>query len=97
MEQSRQNIFNNPQAVLRMGDTRNLKIRDHHTDVSSLKKSKRNTSGVVGVSYDKQSGSWVAHFYYKGTYILNKHFVHFEDAVEARRAMERQYLTPSDH
>ena len=97
VEQSRQNIFNNPQAVSHMGDPRNLKIRDHHTDVSSIKKSKRNTSGVVGVSYDKQSGSWVAHFYYKGSYILNKHFAHFEDAVRARHAMEQQYLTSSDN
>ncbi|KRK25991.1 hypothetical protein FD24_GL002762 [Lactiplantibacillus pentosus DSM 20314] len=91
-EQSRRNIFNNPEVVSRMGDPRNLKIHDHHTDVSSLKKSKRNTSGVVGVSYDKQSHSWVAHFYFKGHYVLNKHFDHFEDAVQARRAIEQQYL-----
>ena len=85
-------IRRNPKAVASMGRLSNLKIRDHHTDLPSKIMSKRNKSGVIGVSWDTNSQRWVATFFYKGTYLLHKPFLHFEDAVIARQTMERRYL-----
>ncbi|WP_047999441.1 AP2/ERF family transcription factor [Lactiplantibacillus herbarum] len=91
-ELSAVNIRKNPKTLASMGHTSNFQIHDHHTDIPSQVLSKRNKSGVIGVSWDKNAQRWVAHFYYKGVYLLNKQYIHFEDAVAARRAIERQYL-----
>ncbi|ETY73973.1 DUF1390 domain-containing protein [Lactiplantibacillus fabifermentans] len=91
-EKSAEVIRHNPKTRASMGHSSNLGIQNHHTDLPSRIKSKRNKSGVIGVSWNKSNQRWVAHFYYKGQYLLNKQFVHFEDAVAARRAYEQRYL-----
>lgn len=59
---------------------------------SSLKRSKRNHSGVIGVSYDEKTDHWFARLMFHGHYVLMKSFDTFEDAVDARKAAEQKYL-----
>lgn len=59
---------------------------------SSLIRSKRNRSGVIGVSFDKKSGTYVARLMYHGRYVLNRATHSFEEAVELRRQAEQQYF-----
>lgn len=47
-------------------------------------KHKNNTSGVIGVSWNKVSGTWQAH-------IGLGNFVHKEDAILARMTAEKEY------
>lgn len=91
-ESRSQLIRRNPKTAASMGRLSNLKIHDHHTDLPSKIMSKRNKSGVIGVSWDSNTQKWVATFFYKGRYLLHKPFQHFEDAVLARQAMESRYL-----
>ena len=91
-ESRSQLIRRNPKTAASMGRLSNLKIHDHHTDLPSKIMSKRNKSGVIGVSWDSNTQKWVATFFYKGHYLLHKPFQHFEDAVLARQAMESRYL-----
>ena len=59
---------------------------------ASIKRSKRNHSGVIGVSYDEKTDHWFARLMFHGRYVLMKSCDTFEEAVEARQAVERQYL-----
>jgi len=86
------NIRRNPKTLASMGHSSNLGIRDHHTDYPSRIKSKRNRSGVIGVSWDTNAKRWVATFFYKGQYLLHKQYLRFDDAVAARRECEEKYL-----
>lgn len=55
-------------------------------DRANLKKckSKRNTSGYVGVNFDKRSGKWRARAYFSGKNIVDKEFSSIQQAVECR-------------
>lgn len=53
-----------------------------------------NRSGVIGVSFDRQTSKWNARLFLKGKLVLNKQFVDFKDAVAARKTAEQQYLAP---
>lgn len=59
---------------------------------SSLKTSKRNHTGVVGVSLDHKTGKWFARLMIHNRYVLLKSFDKFEEAVAARRTAEKKYL-----
>lgn len=87
------NIRKNPKTRASMGHASNLGIVDHHNEYPSRVKSKRNKSGVIGVSWNTHEQRWVATFYYKGHYMLHKLFTHFDDAVAARKACEDKYLS----
>ncbi|MFD1432877.1 hypothetical protein [Lacticaseibacillus yichunensis] len=50
----------------------------------------KNHSGVVGVSFDRQTGKWNARLFYRGKLILNKRFEDFEAAVAARKRAEKK-------
>lgn len=51
-----------------------------------------NTSGKVGVSYNKQNNNWVAHIGYNFQHIYLGSYIRFEDAVRAREAAELKYF-----
>ncbi|KJU74267.1 hypothetical protein AH70_07355 [Pediococcus damnosus LMG 28219] len=59
---------------------------------ASIRKGKKNHSGVIGVSYDQQQQVWFARLMFRGKYVLLKSFVKFDDAVEAREEAEREYF-----
>lgn len=59
---------------------------------SSLIRSKRNHTGVIGVSFDKKSGTYIARLMYHGRYVLNRATRSFEEAVELRHQAEQQYF-----
>lgn len=53
---------------------------------------KRNKSGVVGVSFDKNIQRWRARMVYKGEFKLNGVFENFTDAVTARKKLNKSIL-----
>lgn len=65
---------------------------DEGISLNSLVKSKRNKSGVVGVSYNPTNHRWFARLRYQGRYVLLKSCETFEEAVALRKAAESRYL-----
>lgn len=78
-----------------MGDPQALK-NDDGVYISSVRVSKRNHTGVIGVSYDKSSSRWVARLRFRGRYVLNKACESFGEAVTLRHQAERKYLGESN-
>jgi hypothetical protein len=60
--------------------------------IQSIKIGARNTSGVIGVSFDNHAQRWLARMMVKGSLVLNSSFADFEDAVQARKEAEKKYL-----
>ena len=58
------------------------------------KPSSRNTSGVTGVSFYKETGKWVAQMSFQGKRVLWKLCDSFDEAVDRRRKAEEQYVIP---
>ena len=56
----------------------------------TAKPTKSNKSGVVGVNWDKSRGKWMAGIRFQGKKYNLGRFEHFEDAVEARKAAEKE-------
>ncbi|KAF0362332.1 AP2 domain-containing protein [Pediococcus acidilactici] len=65
---------------------------EYGNPIQAIKIGKRNTSGVIGVSYDKKNQKWVARLMIKGTLVLNNSFADFESAIAARKTAESKYL-----
>lgn len=59
--------------------------------VRSQKASQRNTSGVLGVSYDSDRQRWVAQMNINGERVLFRRFTHLHQAADAREAAEIIY------
>ena len=61
-----------------------------------LQKKKRNhkSSGFVGVCLHKSSGLWRAYITYQGVMYSLKYYHNLNDAVQARRAAEKELLDP---
>ncbi|WP_156770464.1 hypothetical protein [Secundilactobacillus paracollinoides] len=59
---------------------------------SSLRRSKQNRSGHIGVSYVKRTGLYVARLRYNGQYVLNKTVTTYERACQLREEAEDTYL-----
>jgi hypothetical protein len=60
----------------------------------------RNTSGVTGVSWNKNSQKWCATLKYKGVYKLRQYFDNKDDAIKARLFAEAKYFgefAPQQH
>lgn len=81
----------NPAMLAHRGNPESLKNSDN-VYISSLKRSVRNRSGVVGVSYDNQSGYWIARLRYQGRYVLNTMCRTKQEAIELRQKAELKYL-----
>lgn len=87
-------IMANPKTRAQMGQ-RGQFSRTEGVNVSAATKLRTtNRSGVIGVSFDRQTSKWNARLFLKGKLVLNKQFVDFKDAVAARKAAEQQYLAP---
>lgn len=65
---------------------------DEGVSYASIKRSKRNHSGVIGVSFDEKTDRWLARLMFHGKYVLLKSFETFDEAVEARQSAEQKYL-----
>ncbi|WP_225353536.1 alcohol dehydrogenase [Lacticaseibacillus thailandensis] len=84
--------------ILSQEKTRAQMVKHHisekaHVDGMTVLRS-TNSSGVVGVSFDKQSSKWVARMMYEGRLVLNEQFHSFEAACNARFAAEERYIGP---
>ncbi len=65
------------------------------TQVSKIRSPKMpvtNTSGVLGVCFDKRSGKWRAHIGFKNKRIKLGTFAKLEDAIRARKQAEEEYF-----
>lgn len=58
----------------------------------SLIKGKRNRTGVIGVSFDRQSKRFVARLMFHGKYVLNQTTSTFSEAVKLRKEAEKHYF-----
>lgn len=75
----------------------NLKPADHAANMKNKKKYRNNTSGRVGVSWNKANSKWIAYISGFGRFICLGNFVKFEDAVEARRKAEIEHQYSKRH
>ncbi|GAW98093.1 AP2 domain-containing protein [Secundilactobacillus mixtipabuli] len=88
---SSKRVYKNPKFVDYMG--RSDQLRDENgVSLSSISESARNKSGVIGVSYDRQTGKWFARLMIDHKYVLLKSFKTITEAIEARREAEETYL-----
>ena len=77
----------------------NLRLVTPHQNNMNKGATNRNTSGVVGVSYDKRDNRWDAYIHWNYKRISLGSFKNFEDAVTARKeclmysgVMTQQYM-----
>jgi hypothetical protein len=66
----------------------NLRAVTHQQNQQNMKRSSRNTSGVVGVSWNTGKSRWDAKISVDGRSILIGRFINFEEAVAARKRHE---------
>jgi hypothetical protein len=66
----------------------NLRVVDHTTNMRNTRLPKGNTSGVIGVSWRKDTNKWGARIQVNGKYRSLGYFTDFDDAVAARKAAE---------
>ena len=90
-DQSREVAQTNEQFQKNVGNSTHF-FNDDGVPFASIRRSKRNKSGHVGVSYDKKTNRWVSRLMYDGHYVLLKTFETFDEAVEARENAEDRYL-----
>lgn len=70
----------------------NLRIVTHQQNMTNLKKSKNNTSGTTGVSWDKYSKKWAAYIAINNKTIKLGRFANIDDAIKARKEAEQKYF-----
>lgn len=75
----------------------NLREVTHKQNGQNQKRPSRNTSGVIGVSWDSATSSWKAQIRANGKNINLGRFKNKDDAVEARQEAERQYGFHRNH
>jgi len=75
----------------------NLASADSLSNGKNMSKSKANTSGVTGVTWDKAKNRWLAQIYVDGKYSSLGIFVQFADAVNARKNAEVLYGFHENH
>lgn len=88
-EQSRELIRKNPKTSKHIGDWHMLE-KTWHPKTDDLRAN--NKSGVTGVSFDQKQQRWIARLFFGGRYVLNQTFTLKENAIEARKLAEAQYL-----
>ena len=69
----------------------NLRICTRKQNLHNLKQNKRNTSGQIGVSFDKKSSKWRARIFICGKEIRLGNFYNIQEAIAARKAAEKKY------
>lgn len=70
----------------------NLRICNISQNGMNKVRPKNNSSGHIGVSWDKSRGKWMAHIKLNGKGKNLGRFDTFEEAVEAREAAEQEYF-----
>lgn len=75
----------------------NLRHVDAQANQRNTKIGRANTSGVMGVSWDKSRTRWMASIHVDGLMKNLGRFVRFEDAVAARKAAEVQHGYHENH
>lgn len=70
----------------------NLRVCTQHQNLMNSSKRNDNTSGVIGVSYDKRINKWHAQIMYNKKHIHLGCFNTKEEAAEARRQAEIKYF-----
>lgn len=73
------------------GDVTSLKNKEG-VFYSSIRKTKRNHTGVIGVSYDAHYNRYVARLRYHGKYVLNKTTPSLNEAIRLRLDAEKKYF-----
>ncbi len=78
----------------------NLRLADDFQNVRNASLSRNNTSGVIGVSWDKSTKGWYTKIDYNYKIIYLGTHKNFDDAVYARLCAEREYFkefAPQQH
>jgi len=70
----------------------NLRYATHSENGQNRNKQKNNTSGVVGVRWDKNCNKWRAEIWANKKYLYLGLFVNFDDAVKIRKEAEVKYF-----
>lgn len=70
----------------------NLRMCSQQNNTQNRSLGKNNTSGVIGVSYDKRSGRWLSYLNYCSKRIYLGYFNDKRDAIVARLKAEIQYF-----
>lgn len=70
----------------------NLVLCTHQENIRNSALSKNNTSGFVGVSWNKERSKWVAAIQVDGKMFALGRYVNKEDAIKARLQAEAQYF-----
>lgn len=70
----------------------NLRIATRQENNRNHKVCIMNTSGVTGVTWDKNRNKWIAQIHINNKNIHLGRFISFEDAVKARKKAEEKYF-----
>lgn len=73
---------------------RNMTYNTNFQVITQDKPPINNTSGVKGVSWNKEKGAWDAYINIHGKRIRLGRYTKFEDAVKARKRAEEEYFQP---
>lgn len=73
---------------------RNLEYNTNFQVITQDKPPINNTSGVKGVSWNKEKEAWDAYINIHGKRIRLGRYTKFEDAVKARKSAEEEYFQP---
>lgn len=72
---------------------RNLRFVTQKVNLSNIGMLSTNTSGYKGVTWDKYTNKWIAQGSFNGRHQWGGSYLKIEDAVRARRKIERKYKT----
>jgi len=75
----------------------NLRLASISENRKNQSLNKRNTSGIIGVSFDKSRGKWEAKIKSDGKYFHLGRYADINDAVAARKAAEQDLGFHSNH
>ena len=76
---------------------KNLREVTHQKNMKNRGIQKNNTSGHIGVGWDKFTSKWVAQIQNNGNRILLGRYINIEDAIAARQAAEVEYGFHENH
>ena len=75
----------------------NLRAADHVINGRNTKRPITNTSGFIGVSWDRFTGKWVSQMRIGDERLFFGRFEHIEDAIAARKQAEKKYGFHKNH
>ena len=88
------NMTKKLKPTLSCGCLQNLKYHTNLQVIRDDKPPKHNTSGVKGVTWDKETRKWYAYISIHRKRISLGRFRDFEEAVKVRKAAEDEYFRP---